>query len=112
MPAARVGDLHSCPLMPGGPVLPPGQAGVFIESLPAARMGDVCTCAGPPDAITTGSASVFIGGMKAARQTDQTAQGGTITAGASKTYIGHGAGEGDRPECMQSASDSGSATIS
>ena len=65
-PAARLGDLHVCPLCSpsphvGGPIAS-GASTVFIGGQPAARMGDVCTCAGPPDAIVTGSANVFIGG--------------------------------------------------
>ena len=86
-PAARVSDMHVCPmwtgLVPhvGGPIIPPGCPTVLIGGLPAARVGDICTCAGPPDVIATGSTSVLIGGMPAARMGDMTAHGGVIVMG-------------------------------
>lgn len=92
--AARVGDMHSCPMMNGqvphvgGPVLPPGTVTVMIGGMPAAKVGDMLTCTGPPDTIVAGSATVMIGGMPAARQGDSTAHGGTITAGCATVMIG------------------------
>jgi uncharacterized Zn-binding protein involved in type VI secretion len=86
-PAARVGDMHTCPMVTGvvphvgGPILPPGQPTVLIGGMPAARVGDMCTCVGPPDVIAMGSTKVMIGGMPAARMGDQTAHGGIITLG-------------------------------
>jgi uncharacterized Zn-binding protein involved in type VI secretion len=86
-PAARVGDMHTCPLSDGpkphvgGPVLPPGAPTVLIGGMPAARVGDMCTCVGPPDTIAMGSTKVMIGGMPAARLGDMTAHGGVITVG-------------------------------
>jgi uncharacterized Zn-binding protein involved in type VI secretion len=86
-PAARVTDMHTCPMFNGpvphvgGPILPPGAPTVLIGKLPAARMGDMCTCAGPPDSIIIGSAKVMIKGQPAARMGDQTAHGGVIVAG-------------------------------
>ncbi|RRB17676.1 PAAR domain-containing protein [Larkinella knui] len=94
MPAARVGDMHVCPLVTGavphggGPVLPPGQAVVLIGGQPAACVGAMCRCAGPPDSIVKGSATVFIGGKPAARQGDTTAHGGTILLGLPTVLIG------------------------
>lgn len=85
--AARVGDMHQCPMQTpgtppiphvGGPVLPPGCPTVLIGNLPAARVGDMCTCVGPPDSIVKGSATVTIGGVPAARVGDSTAHGGQI----------------------------------
>ena len=93
-PAARVGDMHVCPLSNGpsphvgGPVLPPGAPNVLIGGMPAARVGDMLTCAGPPDSIVKGSATVLIGGMPAARMGDSTAHGGTIVAGYPTVNIG------------------------
>lgn len=93
-PAARVSDMHSCPMVTGtvphvgGPVLPPGESTVFIGGMPAARMGDMLTCAGPPDTIIAGSATVLIGGMPATRMGDMTAHGGTIIAGCLTVLIG------------------------
>ena len=94
--AARVGDMHICPVvMPlpvpphvGGPILPPGTPTVFIGGMPAATLGDMCTCVGPPDLIIKGSATVMIGSKPAARQGDQTAHGGSIVIGCPTVIIG------------------------
>ena len=89
-PAARVSDMHTCPMQTpgtppiphvGGPILPPGQPTVLIGGLPAARVGDMCVCVGPPDTIAMGSTKVMIGGKPAARMGDQTSHGGVIVAG-------------------------------
>lgn len=93
-PAARVGDMHTCPMVNGvvphvgGPVLPPGAPTVLIGGMPAARVSDLCTCVGPPDAIIRGSATVLIGGMPAARMGDNTTHGGIITLGCPTVMIG------------------------
>jgi len=66
-PAARVGDMHTCPLVNGlvphvgGPVIPPGGVTVLIGGMPAARLGDIATCVGPPDTIVKGEPTVLIG---------------------------------------------------
>ena len=92
-PAARVGDMHTCPMTTGpvphvgGPILPPGAPTVLIGGMPAARVGDMCVCTGPPDAIVVGSTKVMIGGMPAARMGDQTAHGGVIVLGAPTVMI-------------------------
>jgi uncharacterized Zn-binding protein involved in type VI secretion len=71
MPAARVTDMHTCPMQTpgtppiphvGGPILPPGSVTVFIGKLPAARVGDMAVCVGPPDTIAVGCPTVMIGG--------------------------------------------------
>ena len=94
-PAARVSDMHVCPMVTGvvphvgGPILPPGCPTVLIGFLPAARVGDMAVCAGPPDVIAMGSVTVLIGGQPAARLGDPTAHGGVITApGAPTVMIG------------------------
>jgi len=93
MPAARVGDMHICPmvnvLVPhvGGPILPPGGIPVLIGGLPAARVGDMCVCVGPPDVIVLGSFKVLIGGQPAARMFDMTAHGGMIMMGCPTVLI-------------------------
>ena len=80
--------MHTCPMSDGpkphvgGPILPPGAPTVLIAGMPAARVGDMCTCVGPPDAIAMGSTRVMIGGMPAARMGDMTAHGGVIVVGA------------------------------
>ena len=93
-PAARITDMHVCPMVTGlvphvgGPVVGPGVPTVLIGGLPAAVMGDSCTCVGPPDAIILGSATVLIGGKPAARLGDSTAHGGSIVLGAFTVLIG------------------------
>ncbi len=92
--AARAGDMHTCPMSTGpvphvgGPVMPPGCPTVMIGGMPAARVGDMCTCSGPPDSIVAGSGTVMIGGMPAARQGDSTAHGGSIILGCPTVMIG------------------------
>ena len=91
--AARVTDMHTCPMASpnphvGGPVTGPGVSTVLIGSLPAAVIGDICTCTGPPDTIVKGSATVLIGGRPAARQGDLTSHGGVIVSGLPTVQIG------------------------
>lgn len=93
--AARVGDFHVCPMVDpgpkphvGGPVMPPGCPTVLIGGAPAARVGDLLVCTGPPDTITIGSSTVLIGGAPAARVGDTTAHGGTILLGCFTVIIG------------------------
>ena len=94
LPAARVGDMHTCPMVTGivphvgGPIMPPGAVTVLVGSLPAARVGDMATCVGPPDSIVKGSAKVLIGGLPAARMGDTTAHGGVIVLGCPTVLIG------------------------
>lgn len=94
MPAARVGDMHVCPMITvlvphvGGPILPPGGIPVLIGGMPAARVTDMLVCVGPPDLIALGSFKVLIGGMPAARMGDLTAHGGTIILGCPTVLIG------------------------
>jgi uncharacterized Zn-binding protein involved in type VI secretion len=93
-PAARVGDMHTCPMSDGpkphigGPIMPPGMPTVLIGGLPAARVGDLATCASAPDTIAFGSVTVLIGGKPAARQGDMTVHGGVIVAGFPTVLIG------------------------
>jgi uncharacterized Zn-binding protein involved in type VI secretion len=68
--------------------MPPGIVTVLIEGKPAATVGNMCTCVGPPDVITQGSATVLINGQPAARMGDMTAHGGQIIAGAATVLIG------------------------
>jgi uncharacterized Zn-binding protein involved in type VI secretion len=93
-PAARVGDMHVCPMVTGvvphvgGPILPPGCPTVLIGGQPTARVGDLATCVGPPDVIALGSLTVLIGGQPAARMGDLTIHGGTIVMGFPMVLIG------------------------
>ena len=93
-PLARLTDMHACPLITalvphvGGPVTGPGVPTVLIGGLPAAVVGDVCVCVGPPDVVVKGSATVLIGGRPAARMGDMTAHGGVIVLGAPNVIVG------------------------
>lgn len=96
-PAARIGDMHVCPMVTpgvppiphvGGPILPPGAVTTLIGGVPAARVGDMAVCVGPPDVIAKGSVTVLIGSMPAARMGDLTAHGGTIVIGFPTVIIG------------------------
>ena len=93
-PAARISDMHTCPMVDPGPkphVGGPVSAGcptVLIGFMPAARVGDMAVCVGPPDAIAKGSMSVVIGGPPAARLGDPTVHGGMVTAGFPTVLIG------------------------
>lgn len=86
--------MHICPMVTGvvphvgGPILPPGSVTVLIGGLPAARMGDMCVCTGPPDSIVMGSSTVMINNMPAARMGDVTAHGGSIILGCPTVMIG------------------------
>ncbi|MEE8573802.1 MAG: PAAR domain-containing protein [Thermodesulfobacteriota bacterium] len=96
--AARLTDMHTCPMQTpavpapiphvGGPITGPGAPTVMICSLPAALVGDMCVCVGPPDTISKGSSTVQITGKPAARMGDTTAHGGSIVLGAPTVMIG------------------------
>ena len=94
MPAARMGDMHICPMLTGvvphvgGPVLAPCAPNVLIGGQPAARLGDIAVCVGPPDVIAMGSPIVLINGQPAARMMDPTAHGGMIVLGMPTVLIG------------------------
>lgn len=96
-PAARLTDFHQCPMVTpgvppiphvGGPIAGPGAPTVLIGGLPAAKVGDLAVCVGPPDAVIKGSATVKVMGLPAARMGDKTAHGGTIVFGWPTVQIG------------------------
>ena len=97
--AARVSDMHVCPMQipgtppiphVGGPILPLGNVQVRIGGFPAACVGDNCICTGGAlmDPIVKGSFTVKIGGKFAARQLDTTSHGGTIQGFCPTVQIG------------------------
>ena len=94
MPAARITDMHVCPMVTvlvphvGGPILPPGAVTVLIGGLPAARATDMATCVGPPDVIALGSFTVLTMNLPQARIGDITAHGGTIVLGCFTVLVG------------------------
>ncbi len=96
-PAARLTDFHQCPMVTpgvppiphvGGPIAGPGAPTVLIGNMPAAKVGDMAVCVGPPDSIVKGSATVMIMNMPAARMGDTTAHGGAIMLGCPTVMIG------------------------
>jgi uncharacterized Zn-binding protein involved in type VI secretion len=71
-PAARLTDMHTCPMQTpagpamiphvGGPIIGPGCPTILIGNLPAAVVGDSCVCVGPPDTIAPpGCPTVLLG---------------------------------------------------
>jgi uncharacterized Zn-binding protein involved in type VI secretion len=86
-PAARLTDMHVCPMLTGpvphvgGPIIGPGAPTVLIGKLPAAVMGDMATCVGPPDTLILGSPKVLIMKKPAVRMGDSCAHGGTVILG-------------------------------
>lgn len=87
MPAARVTDMHVCPMTTGpvphvgGPIVKPNPT-VLIGALPAASATATCTCVGPPDTIVKGSVTVLCCNLPQARIGDTTAHGGSIVVGS------------------------------
>ena len=108
-PAARLGDMHVCPMQTpavvpiphvGGPIIAPCALTVLIGNMPAARITDMCICVGPPDVIVKGSMGVYIMGLNSARIGDNTAHGGVIVQGWPTVIIGEigsGVGGGSTP---------------
>jgi len=101
-PAARITDMHVCPMVtPGTPPIPhvggpivKGLPTVLTCMMPQARVSDQCVCVGPPDIIAMGSPTVLCGNLPAARLGDSTAHGGKIVAGAPTVLIGGASGGG------------------
>lgn len=97
-PAARIGDMHTCPMVTpgtppvphvGGPLLPPGVVTVLICKLPAVNApGNMATCVGPPDSTAKGSATVLTQKRMQVRIGDLTVHGGSIVAGAPTVLVG------------------------
>jgi uncharacterized Zn-binding protein involved in type VI secretion len=93
-PAARIADMHTCPMVNPGPVphvggpVCVGSGDVFIGFMPAARVGDKAICVPGPDTISAGSGTVEINHKQAARLGDSTAHGGVIVVGCPTVIIG------------------------
>ncbi|HSU92759.1 MAG TPA: PAAR domain-containing protein [Gemmatimonadaceae bacterium] len=115
-PAARLGDIHICPMQTpavvpiphvGGPIMGPGVPNVMIEGMPAAVAGDVCLCVGPPSAIMKGSAGVLIAGRAAARVGDPTMHGGNILPPGAPTVIIGEMGSGNAKSVVAQVAEGG-----
>jgi uncharacterized Zn-binding protein involved in type VI secretion len=93
MPAARITDMHICPMVTavvphvGGPIVL-GSFTVLTGGLPQARITDMLVCMGPPDMIALGSFTVLVNSLPAARLGDTTMHGGTIILGDFTVLIG------------------------
>ena len=94
-PAARITDMHVCPLVTppgvphvGGPISAPSAPTVLIGKLPAAGPGSVTVCVGPPDAVAGCSPKTLLSKMPASRMGDSCAHGGTIVLGCFTVLIG------------------------
>lgn len=93
-PAARLTDMHVCPMITvlvphvGGPIVAPGCPTVLIGGMPAACVGDMAVCVGPPDVVVLGAFNVLIGGRPAARMGDMTAHGGVVVLGCFNVLLG------------------------
>jgi uncharacterized Zn-binding protein involved in type VI secretion len=100
-PAARVSDMHICPMVTGtilhvgGPIAPPGCHNVLVGRKPAARRTDKAICNGPEDIVETSVTGILIGGLPPARMSDMTAHGGRIVQGFPAVLIADAAGGGD-----------------
>jgi len=112
-PAARISDMHVCPKVEPGPVphvggpVASGEPTVIIGFMPAARVGDMAVCIGPPDSISQGEPSVLIGNKDAARLGDPTSHGGKVVAGCPTVLIGAPV----QAKCMADAAESGAAFV-
>jgi uncharacterized Zn-binding protein involved in type VI secretion len=93
-PAARISDMHTCPMVNPGPVphvggpIVSGESTVLIGFMPAARVGDSAVCVPAMDSISQGASNVIIEHKPAARLGDPTAHGGVIVAGCPTVIIG------------------------
>lgn len=93
-PAARISDMHTCPMVApgpcphvGGPIIK-GAATVITGMMPQARVSDTLVCCCVPDVIAKGSPTVLVEMMMAARIGDNTVHGGVIVSGCPTVIIG------------------------
>jgi uncharacterized Zn-binding protein involved in type VI secretion len=103
--------MHTCPKAEPGPVphvggpTSSGEGTVLIGFMPAARVGDMVVCVGPPDTIKQGEPSVVIGHKHAARLGDPTSHGGVLVSGCPTVIIGSSAQaeaiKTDKPFCEE-----------
>lgn len=101
MPAARLTDMHVCPMVTGvvphvgGPVLPTCSPNVLTGKLPQARVTDQALCVGPIDILVKGSPTVLVNKLPAVRIiVDTTAHGGMVVMGCFTVWIGDGGAGG------------------
>lgn len=93
-PAARITDMHTCPMVNPGPVPHvggpeiSGSPNVITGYMPQGRVGDSLICVPAVDRIAAGSPTVLVNNMQAARLGDPTVHGGRIVAGCPTVIIG------------------------
>ncbi len=59
----------------------PSAPTVLLGAMPAAGLGSMAICVGPPDTVALGAPTVLAGGMPLARLGDLCAHGGSIVVG-------------------------------
>jgi uncharacterized Zn-binding protein involved in type VI secretion/histone H3/H4 len=93
-PAARIGDMHVCPMVNPGPVPhvggpeSSGSPDVIVGYMPQGRVGDTLVCVPAVDSIAMGSPTVLVNNRPAARLGDPTVHGGKLVAGCPTVIIG------------------------
>lgn len=92
-PAARITDMHVCPMVTGlvphvgGPQVL-GTPTVMIVNMPTGSVTSQEVCTGPPDADLLVSSTVMVGGKPADRLGDSSTHGGSLVMGAPTVMIG------------------------
>jgi uncharacterized Zn-binding protein involved in type VI secretion len=93
-PAARITDMHTCPMVNPGPVPHvggpdiSGSPDVIVGFMPQARVGDTLICVPAIDKISKGSPTVLVNNKQAARLGDPTQHGGVLVTGCPTVIIG------------------------
>lgn len=111
-PAARITDMHTCPMVTGlvphvgGPIIT-GSPNTITGNMPQARVTDQLTCVGPPDVIVKGSPTVYVNNLMAARITDLTVHGGVIVTGFPTVMIGEVGMGSPQASALKAAAKSG-----
>ncbi|MFO0553108.1 MAG: PAAR domain-containing protein [Polyangiaceae bacterium] len=93
-PAARITDMHTCPMVNPGPVphvggpKVSGSHNVITGYMPQGRVGDTLICVPATDKVAMGSPTVIVNNKQAARLGDPTAHGGKLVSGCPTVIIG------------------------
>jgi uncharacterized Zn-binding protein involved in type VI secretion len=93
-PAARITDMHTCPMVNPGPVPHvggpevSGSPDVITGFQPQGRVGDTLICVPATDKVAMGSPTVLVNNKMAARLGDPTVHGGVLVSGCPTVIIG------------------------
>ena len=82
----------------GGPIMPPGAVTVLIGGKPAACVGDMATCSGPPDAIAPPGCPTVLIGPGGGGGGGGGGAGSGAASGTAETAAGEGGGAGEAAE--------------